>query len=80
MKDMMRAIDRRNQYRYAQHEMPGVNPAIGYEPADSHDRSTRLRTLLNLLRYAETEAADLGLETSSVLLSAAITDVGRKLG
>ncbi|WP_439406491.1 hypothetical protein ACNJX9_34400 [Bradyrhizobium sp. DASA03076] len=42
-------------------------------------RQKRLTSILNLLRYAEAEIAELDLEISAALLGAAIADIARQL-
>ncbi|RZN06369.1 hypothetical protein CWO91_29415 [Bradyrhizobium genosp. SA-3] len=42
-------------------------------------RQKQLRSILNLLRYAETEIAELNLDTSAILLEAIVVDLARNL-
>ncbi|QOZ23931.1 hypothetical protein [Bradyrhizobium sp. CCBAU 51753] len=49
------------------------------ESAVDVKRRRQLLSMLDLLRYAETEISKLGLETSSVLLGATIADVAENL-
>ncbi|WP_143270748.1 hypothetical protein [Bradyrhizobium brasilense] len=49
------------------------------QPVANGTRKEQLLSILNLLRYAEAETAELNLETSKVLLGAAIADVAQHL-
>ncbi|UVO30481.1 hypothetical protein [Bradyrhizobium arachidis] len=55
-----------------------LNADDGQDMVDG-TRKTQLLSILDLLRYAEAEVSELELETSAVLLGAAITDLAQNL-
>lgn len=52
---------------------------FGQDNDQNRQRQQQLLSILDLLRYAEAEIAELGIETSAVLLGATITDVAKNL-
>lgn len=51
----------------------------GNQPVTDNRRQKQLLSLLDLLRYAEAEIAELNLETSAVLLRATIAELAQNV-